>query len=217
MDYDQEYGRTEALFGVEPDGVLIDHWRLLDRGLPVLDVGCGQGRHALWLARHGLDVWALDPSQVACDTVTAAARKERLPVRVVRGGFEDPSLPAGSFGGVLVMGLIPDLERTAIARLVARVGELTAVGGLVLVSAHTSDDPRYPEISAAWQEIGVQSFRRPGGGVRTYLAAGELARLLAAPRFELVHSWEGLGPVHRHGDGAPERHARAVLVARRTA
>lgn len=215
MDYDLEYGRREAVFGVEPDGVVVDHWRLFDRERAVLDVGCGQGRHALWLARRGLEVWALDPSRVACETVTTVAVQQGLPVHVICGGFEERSLPEASFSGVLVMGLIPDLERAAITRLVARIAGLTAIGGAVIVAAHTTDDPRFTEVAATLPEIAPGSFRRPDGGVRTYLAPGELETLLAPPCFEVLVSWEGPGPLHRHGDGPPERHARAELVARR--
>jgi hypothetical protein len=33
---------------------------------------------------------------------------------------------------------------------------------------------------------------------------------------ETIHSWEGLGPKHRHGDGPPERHGLAEAVLRRS-
>jgi ubiquinone/menaquinone biosynthesis C-methylase UbiE len=42
------------------------------RGLKVLDLGCGTGRHSLWLAEHGAEVTALDFS----DGMLAAARQK---------------------------------------------------------------------------------------------------------------------------------------------
>lgn len=42
------------------------------RGLTVLDLGCGTGRHTLWLAAHGADVTAVDFS----DGMLAEARRK---------------------------------------------------------------------------------------------------------------------------------------------
>lgn len=43
-----------------PSSWLVDNAGLLPRGGRVLDVPCGKGRHALWLARHGFSVHAID-------------------------------------------------------------------------------------------------------------------------------------------------------------
>ena len=68
-----------------------------------------------------------------------------------------------------------------------------------------------PDPDCTEQGAGRSSTPRDRG--RTYLEPGELAGLF--PDFELVHSWEGLTPEHRHGDGPPERHGRAEAVFRR--
>ncbi len=64
-----------------------------------------------------------------------------------------------------------------------------------------------------WDDLYRDSDRSPRDRGRTYLESGELAALF--PDFELVHSWDGLTPEHRHGDGPPERHGRAEAVFRR--
>jgi hypothetical protein len=114
---------------------------------------------------------------------------------------------------VLVFGLIPDLDRTAIDRLTDRIPELVGVGGLLWMTAHTTEDPAFDEVARLLPAAGRNSFHRPEGGVRTYLEAGELTVLL--PDWKVLHVWEGLGPVHRHGNGPPERHGRAEIVLRR--
>jgi 2-polyprenyl-3-methyl-5-hydroxy-6-metoxy-1,4-benzoquinol methylase len=49
--FDEAYASTSGLFGNEPEAILVRFADELDRGVSVLDVGCGQGRHALWLAQ----------------------------------------------------------------------------------------------------------------------------------------------------------------------
>jgi len=54
-----------------PDGLLVEAERLLSGGL-ALDLACGRGQNALWLADHGYRVLGVDGSWVAL----SAAREE---------------------------------------------------------------------------------------------------------------------------------------------
>jgi len=58
-----------------------------------VDVACGEGRHALYLARHGWRVEAMDISDVALDNLAALARTEGLDVTCLPRDFE-PEPPA---------------------------------------------------------------------------------------------------------------------------
>ncbi|HEX6163049.1 MAG TPA: methyltransferase domain-containing protein [Vicinamibacterales bacterium] len=61
-----------------PSSWLIGNGDLLPRGGRVLDVACGRGRHALWMARMGFDVHAIDRNADAIDAVNAIARRAQL-------------------------------------------------------------------------------------------------------------------------------------------
>ncbi len=75
-----------------------------------LDVGCGEGADAVWLAGRGWEVTALDVSQVALDRAAAAARAAGVHVRWLLAGLVDAPLPAGAFDLVSVQ--YPALRRT---------------------------------------------------------------------------------------------------------
>jgi len=64
-----------------PSAWLLENADLLPRGGRVLDVACGKGRHALWLANRGFDVHAIDRSPDAIEQLRAAAIKSRLKIR----------------------------------------------------------------------------------------------------------------------------------------
>jgi len=86
-------GRDCACIG-EPNRLLVEWLPRLelgpDRRLAV-DVACGTGRNALYLARQGWQVDAVDISDVALGRLAAAAEEEGLPVTCRRADFE----PAG--------------------------------------------------------------------------------------------------------------------------
>jgi SAM-dependent methyltransferase len=212
-DFNSRYETTDALFGREPERIVTAHANLLPPDGAVLDLGCGQGRHALWLARCGHSVVAVDPSDAAIRTVEARASADRLPITVIRQGFAELADPPAPYAGVLVIGLIQILPPEELDRLVTLIERWTGSGSLLFLVAWTQDDPRYPEIAAAWQPLGRGSFRGPDCRVRTFLPLGHAPQLF--PGWEILHHVEELGPWHRHGDEPPERHGRVELVIRR--
>jgi SAM-dependent methyltransferase len=70
--WDERYGSRDQLFSGLPNGVLVTEVADLPPGR-ALDVGCGEGADAWWLARHGWRVTAVDISRVAVRRAAAAA------------------------------------------------------------------------------------------------------------------------------------------------
>lgn len=211
--YDATYSANEAHFGKDPDEVLVAWSHLLDPSRPVLDVGCGQGRNALYLCALGLIVDGVEPSAVAVEQLRRTAAERNVAIRIHHGGFDDVDLPTGGHGAAMSFGLIPDLQFERIEELAGWMALRVAPAGTVWLTGFTTDDPALPDYEAAWEPVGPHSFRGPDGQYRSYLEPGAVLRLL--PGFEVVHHWEGLGPVHRHGDGPAERHGRFEAIFRK--
>ena len=64
----------------EPTRWLVDHEHLLPHAGRAIDVACGRGRNALWLARRGLNTDAIDRAAEAVEYVRAEARRLELPL-----------------------------------------------------------------------------------------------------------------------------------------
>ena len=84
-----------------PADWLVEHGALLGSGGRALDVACGDGRNALYLARLGFEVDAVDVSDVAIEALRAAAQERSLAIapRVVDLEREAPD--AGSYDVVV--------------------------------------------------------------------------------------------------------------------
>lgn len=90
--------RPVPFFAAKPDENLAAH---LDQGLiapgRVLDLGCGPGRNALYLAARGFEVDAVDLSPVAVSWGEARAHEAGVDVRFMRG--DAFALPANELSG----------------------------------------------------------------------------------------------------------------------
>ncbi len=211
-DYDEAYRNTIAFFGESPDPLIDDFIQILDPGLRVLDVGCGQGRNALHLARQGFGVTAIDPSPVAIEQVEHSASDGGLEVDARVGSFGKVDLEDIKFGAVMVFGLIPDLPGERTGPLIEWARAHVAPRGTLWLTGFTTEDPACEDCRQNWRPLSHNSFVGPDGTVRTYLEPGEIHDLV--PDLEMVHHWEGLGPRHRHGHGPMERHGRFEAIFR---
>jgi tellurite methyltransferase len=210
VDYNRAYRSSDHFFGIEPEPILKEYYTRLRRDGRVLDIGVGQGRNTLFLARKGFPVDCIDPSTVALETVSAIASGEALPVRTYRCGFETFVPDADSYSGILIFGLIQTLRRESVGLLVDKAEEWTTDGSLVFVTAFTTADPSYEQVSTSWRRAGRNCFTDGAGEFRTYLESGEILTLFH--QFQVLYHWEGIGPQHRHGDRPPHRHGSARVV-----
>lgn len=101
-----------------PCGWLVDNRRLLPRAGEALDVACGSGRHAVWLAESGLTTTAVDQDAAAIDSLNreAARRGLSLTARVVDLESGQPCLEPASFDVIVV---VHYLHRPLVPQLVA--------------------------------------------------------------------------------------------------
>jgi cyclopropane fatty-acyl-phospholipid synthase-like methyltransferase len=213
VDYDQAYRDTATYFGGAPDPLLEKWASRLESRRPVLDVGCGQGRNSVYLARQGLTVHSVDSSRVAINQLQHRISEDELAIRTICACFSDADLERDHYGGILVFGLVQELEWPDIGNLTEFCRRHLAAGGLLFVTAFSTLDPIYPYHHRTWQSIGHNSYRSPEGGIRTYLDPDQILALFDG--YDVLHHWEGLGPEHSHGDGPPERHGRVETVLRR--
>ena len=89
----------------EPARWLLDHAHLLPHSGRAIDVACGRGRNALWLARRGLTTDAIDRDAGAVEYVRAEAQRLQLPVSAEIVDLEqgDGWWPEGVYDVVVVV------------------------------------------------------------------------------------------------------------------
>ncbi|MDQ3579172.1 MAG: methyltransferase domain-containing protein [Actinomycetota bacterium] len=134
--WDTRYAKTDQMWSGEPNATLVRETADLPPGT-ALDVGCGEGADAIWLARRGWNVTAVDVSQVALDR--AAELAAGVEVRWLRLDLAT-SFPDGTFDLVSAHFLHSEVElpREEILRAAASA---VAPGGVLLIVGHAGFPP----------------------------------------------------------------------------
>jgi SAM-dependent methyltransferase len=135
--YDNGYAACECFWGREPGSLVTKLAARLDalRGLEVLDVGCGEGKNAAFLARHGARVRAVEISDRALDNARAAWR-DLDGIRWEVGDARTIALEPGAYDLVIAYGLLHCLAHPAeILAVIARLQAATRNRGYHVICA----------------------------------------------------------------------------------
>ncbi len=180
---------TGRVWSEEPNPTLVAEAGALPPGA-ALDVGCGEGADAVWLAAHGWRVTAADVAPAALERGAAAARPagEEVAERIewVRHDLRTWEPPAEAFD--LVTAHFVHVTHEERPGMLERWASAVAPGGTLLVVAHSPLDletalrrPPDPQLYACAQEMADLL-----GGALDVVAACDHPRAVTGPGGEEV-------------------------------
>jgi tellurite methyltransferase len=147
------YNESPHPWGEEPDE-MVAHKREAFLPGSVLDLGSGDGRNALFLARAGFTVIAVDAVEAAITALRRSASEAGLEIETHVADIARFSF-APSYANVISTLTLHFLPKDEAPVVIARAKESTAQGGLNVVSLFTADGPlRLPGSQAFWLEPG---------------------------------------------------------------
>lgn len=162
--WDKKYAERDSLWSGHANPALREVVARLDPGT-ALDVGCGEGGDAIWLAEQGWTVVGLDLSSVALDRAASAAAARAVGDRCtwVAGDVTEGAMVAG-IGTDAGFDLVTShyVHEPPEVRKAAWLAEanLVAPGGVLLIVGHHPDDeaplgrgPRNPVVLFTPDEV----------------------------------------------------------------
>lgn len=134
--WDQRYADRPLVWSAGPNQFLVAEAADLAPGR-ALDLACGEGRNALWLAEQGWQVTGTDFSPVAIDKARQRAERQGLEAAFHVADATDPA-PDGPYDLVIVFYLqLPAEQRRAAHRNAAAA---LAPGGTLVIVGHDRDN-----------------------------------------------------------------------------
>jgi SAM-dependent methyltransferase len=135
--WEQRYAEQDQMWSGRPNVVLVEEIEGLAPGT-ALDLGCGEGADAIWLAQRGWRVTATDISQLALERAAVHAADAGVADRITWERHDlTESFPAGTFDLVSAQFLhspVDDPRESALPQ----AADAVAPGGTLLIVSHES-------------------------------------------------------------------------------
>lgn len=145
-----------------------------------LDVGCGTGEHALYLASRGVSAWGLDAAPRAIEIARDKAKERGLNATFVVGDALDLGALGRSFDAIIDSGLFHLFTEEEREAYVDSVADALTPGGDLLLLGFSDEEP----------ERGPRGFDE------------KTARELLSRRFDIVSLRPARFASRRHDEGA---------------
>lgn len=133
--WDQIYQGRDVKVPVNPSALVLETTANLPPGA-ALDIGMGNGRNAIYLARKGWKVTGIDISQEAVRQAQAEARKLNAAIDASVSRFEDLPAFQNRFDVILCM-YVQDLA----TKNAKKIMDMLKPGGLLIVEGYHQDAP----------------------------------------------------------------------------
>jgi tellurite methyltransferase len=198
--FNNVYQQSNFYYGLDVRPEFADFFASRDlTGLTALDMGCGEGRYALFLGRKGCQVTAVDRSKSGLKKLAQAAQTENLPISTRLSDIADFNFPQRTFDIVVAATVLDHLEDSL--RTITTEGIRSSVkpGGIAYINVFTIDDPGF---------FGKTDASDTAEAMAYYFAHQELADLFAD--WTTHHYQETVELDESHG--RPHDHAWACLI-----
>ncbi len=128
---------------------------LQERGAKtVLDLGCGTGRHTVYLAKNGFTVYGMDNSPQAIQSAQKWLHEEGLTADLKYGDITEPfPYPDAFFDALISVQVINHGDNATVKRIAQEIARVLKPGGLLFITVATLKNQ-----AKTWEQIEPNTF-----------------------------------------------------------
>jgi len=139
--WDERFSQEGFFYGKEPNDFLKDQCSCLRAGGQVLCLAEGQGRNAVFLAKNGFEVTAMDGSAEGFKKLASLAKEQRVSVKTEIGDLVD--YPMGESKWDAIVAIWCHLPKPIWRKVVERIKVALKPGGIFLLEGYTPEQLKY--------------------------------------------------------------------------
>lgn len=189
-------GKLDTFGGGKPSSAVVTVACNMKPGLSALDLGCGEGRNALYLASIGFVTTAVDISESGIDKLNTVADEQNLKIDALVCNMRDYGFDK-EFDLIVCLGCLHLIKQDEWQSVIANMKQATSKGGLHVVGVLTDTIPE-PEDQRG---LMVGLFR--DGELYSYYKDWDIIQTKSS-EFE-----------DEHPDGPRHKHSANSIIAKR--
>ncbi|TPW16008.1 MAG: Methyltransferase type 11 [Halothiobacillaceae bacterium] len=138
--WDERYSAEEYVYGTTPNDFLVENISYLPKGR-VLSLAEGEGRNAVFLAKQGYSVTAVDASLVGLNKARKLAEENDVVIELIHADLADYEIGKNRWDGIVSIfcPLSSSLRKELYKRVIAGLKQ----NGVFLLEAYTPDQLKH--------------------------------------------------------------------------
>ncbi len=203
MDFDYFYSKQKNYFGEEPSDGLVEMIEKYNVNIgSALDIGAGEGRNSIYLAKLGFNVTSIEPTKDGSNKIIEKSKKLGLNINVLNCDYLSESLNK-EYDFIIAGTSLDHMEKEYLDLAINKLKNSLKDKGVVYIVVFTKDDPGYLKQYNTASEC--STF------INHYFSHNELKNYFND--FEILFYNEYIKPDNTHG--TPHVHGKAKLIARK--
>lgn len=211
--FERQYGEERCLWGLSPSPLLIKNIEEVPVG-KALDLGVGEGRNALFLARKGFHVTGIDISPKSIEKFLDLAKESGLTVEGLVMDILDFEFTPAAYNLIVATNTLHFLRKEEVCEITSKIIRSIAPGGYVYIEDFTVNDPSYQNAKKRLKQIEENTFcSRNRSSYLYFFSHNELKEMFKD--FEIKAYKEEIITDPGHGKSGPHKHGVALLFAKK--
>ena len=152
MNWREEYKKSDFLWGKEPWEGLKGAVGYAPKGT-ALDIGAGEGRNSIFLAKNGFDVLAIDKIPEGLEKLNGIAQKSNLSITTKSTDVREFEFPREEYSLVLSIVALDFLKLAEFKELSEKIKSSLVSGGIICLSVFSLKDPFFKKLKQRKLEV----------------------------------------------------------------
>ena len=178
-----------------PDEIVVNLTSILGKRKAgrVLDLGCGAGRHVIYLAERGLETYGADISETGLKLTKKRLRSRRLEAEIIKCDMKSIPYIRSSFDAVICVQTIYHQKVKDIQETISEIHRILKKRGLLLANFHSKRSSKYGKGIEVEENTFMQENGPEKGILHHFVDENELRELLGNFRIDLEATEKKIG------------------------
>ncbi|MDG5788798.1 class I SAM-dependent methyltransferase [Evansella sp. AB-P1] len=139
--WEKEYRNVDNLWGFTPNNMLSNYIDLVPKSGKILDIGIGEGRNALFFAKHGYEVEGIDISETAISRCLELSKEYNLNIHAKVDDIREYNIKNEVYSLIILSNVLNFFSDNDISEIITKLKNGLKENGLVYINVFDNEEP----------------------------------------------------------------------------